>query len=262
MLKSRSIHPGDIGSRRQSVLTPIPIPPDRFDRNFAIAIGSVFVFTVLTYCLVTFYWGVHWFTGEDGITEWWSVATFAASAVLAIVAAQSLVRLGHHFIAFFYILLALAFLIGGLEEISWGQRIFGWGTPESLAEVNKQNETNLHNIFVVEKTISTFLLWASIVALVGAATRAFLHYRGRVTTADFILPSLVLSPLLLMIVVWFAQTPPVRLLKDHFTFNRPEVPEVLLGMCVLLYTLGNLKRVRAVARRQASQRRGVRGERR
>lgn len=31
------------------------------------------------------------------------------------------------------------------EEISWGQHLFKWGTPESWAVVNDQNETNLHN---------------------------------------------------------------------------------------------------------------------
>ena len=41
---------------------------------------------------------------------------------------------------------ALAFFVIGMEEISWGQRIFGWGTPEALAEFNYQGETNLHNV--------------------------------------------------------------------------------------------------------------------
>src|SRR5690606_24599741 len=31
------------------------------------------------------------------------------------------------------------------EEISWGQHIIGWGTPEYWAALNDQNETNLHN---------------------------------------------------------------------------------------------------------------------
>lgn len=32
-----------------------------------------------------------------------------------------------------------------LEEISYGQRIFGWSTPETWLAVNDQQETNLHN---------------------------------------------------------------------------------------------------------------------
>jgi hypothetical protein len=35
----------------------------------------------------------------------------------------------------------------GMEEISWGQRIFGWETPMYLAKINEQKETNIHNIF-------------------------------------------------------------------------------------------------------------------
>lgn len=31
------------------------------------------------------------------------------------------------------------------EELSWGQHLFGWGTPEYWSQVNDQRETNLHN---------------------------------------------------------------------------------------------------------------------
>lgn len=36
------------------------------------------------------------------------------------------------------------------EEISWGQRIFGWGTPASLKEVNAQGEFNVHNLWLFQ----------------------------------------------------------------------------------------------------------------
>ena len=32
------------------------------------------------------------------------------------------------------------------EELSWGQHIFGWATPEFWAAINRQGETNLHNV--------------------------------------------------------------------------------------------------------------------
>jgi hypothetical protein len=32
------------------------------------------------------------------------------------------------------------------EEVSWGQWWFGWDTPEAWAEINRQDETNIHNI--------------------------------------------------------------------------------------------------------------------
>lgn len=46
----------------------------------------------------------------------------------------------------FFLLLAFAFLIGFGEEISWGQRILGFSTPERLMELNAQKEFNFHNI--------------------------------------------------------------------------------------------------------------------
>ena len=32
-----------------------------------------------------------------------------------------------------------------IEEMSWGQSVFKWGTPEFWAHINVQEETNLHN---------------------------------------------------------------------------------------------------------------------
>ena len=42
--------------------------------------------------------------------------------------------------------------VGFGEEISWGQRIFGFSTPDSLAEINVQTEFNLHNIDMFSST--------------------------------------------------------------------------------------------------------------
>ena len=48
-----------------------------------------------------------------------------------------------------YLLGAFAFVFAAGEEISWGQRIFGFETPSYLREINLQNEFNLHNIDTV-----------------------------------------------------------------------------------------------------------------
>ena len=45
-----------------------------------------------------------------------------------------------------YLGLGLLFLFGAGEEISWGQRILGFQTPQPLSQVNKQEEFNLHNL--------------------------------------------------------------------------------------------------------------------
>jgi hypothetical protein len=49
-----------------------------------------------------------------------------------------------------YLGLAALFFFGAGEEISWGQRILGFQTPETLTQVNRQEEFNLHNLTVLE----------------------------------------------------------------------------------------------------------------
>ncbi|MFC1883610.1 hypothetical protein ACFL2O_02460 [Thermodesulfobacteriota bacterium] len=50
----------------------------------------------------------------------------------------------------FYILLALLFFVCFGEEISWGQRIFGWNTPETWNRINTQGETSFHNLWIFQ----------------------------------------------------------------------------------------------------------------
>lgn len=46
----------------------------------------------------------------------------------------------------FAALLAIVLFVIGMEEISWGQRIFGLATPTAFS-ANEQNEINLHNMY-------------------------------------------------------------------------------------------------------------------
>lgn len=45
-----------------------------------------------------------------------------------------------------YLTLALLFFLAAGEEISWGQRIFDYGTPEAIRKANSQGEVNFHNL--------------------------------------------------------------------------------------------------------------------
>ena len=46
----------------------------------------------------------------------------------------------------YFLLLGILFVFAFGEEISWGQRIFDYATPEAVKEVNVQGEFNLHNM--------------------------------------------------------------------------------------------------------------------
>ena len=58
-----------------------------------------------------------------------------------------------------YALAVLFFIVAGGEEISWGQRIFGFESPEQVLELNKQGETNVHNIGSISIYSNTFFLF-------------------------------------------------------------------------------------------------------
>ena len=233
----------------------LPLQADRYDGKFFLALGGVLAFTLVSYWSLTRHPDVQWFAGEDGVSEWWSVATYSVSAVLGAATAWSLMHLGYPRLGAVHLLFAAVLLVAALEEVSWGQRLFGWSTPDALSRVNEQDETTIHNIRVLSGVLYSGLFYASILALIGSAARAVLHNHRRVTTADFILPSLVLSPALLMIVIWVASSQPipgniVRITIAHFDISHigSEVPEVLVGLCLLLYTYANFSRTTALRR--------------
>lgn len=87
---------------------------------------------------------------EDGWFEWLTALSLLASSALFVVAFAELRRAGGLARVLPWTMLALGAImfVGAGEEISWGQRIFGWSTPESLEAVNAQQETNLHNLGV------------------------------------------------------------------------------------------------------------------
>lgn len=87
---------------------------------------------------------------EDGPLEYLGAISFFTASVFFLLAYRSLRadRSPAESPLKAYVALALAalFFFAAAEEISWGQRVFGWGTPEALREANHQDETNLHNL--------------------------------------------------------------------------------------------------------------------
>ena len=100
------------------------------------------------------YFSVSWtdrLTEEDGFYEWLGALCFLASALFFLALwyfhnkpKSRSSRLGRYSWTFFFFF--LLFLFGFGEEISWGQRLFDFDTPEFMAENNMQGETNIHNL--------------------------------------------------------------------------------------------------------------------
>ena len=95
--------------------------------------------------------GVELFVPEEYLPEMHSEGgpieslQFIFMSIACLLAAYLLVCIEDRFLKLWVaILLAGSIYITG-EEISWGQHLFEWYTPEFWSQVNDQNETNLHN---------------------------------------------------------------------------------------------------------------------
>lgn len=88
---------------------------------------------------------------EDGVIEWLTAVLYLLAAILIVVAGKTQ-TIGK---IWFWGLGLLFFAIAG-EEISWGQRIFGIPTPDTLQAINVQHELSLHNISGIHERVRMF----------------------------------------------------------------------------------------------------------
>ena len=139
------------GARTHGVKPPItpssPPPPAAKDLD-----GRVGVFGYLCLCLNVFFfssllvadpWTFHKLSREDYWVENLTAVWFLLASLLLF--ATALVERSF-FRRCVYILGGMAMVFVAGEEISWGQRIFGFATPDFLIRLNQQEEFTVHNI--------------------------------------------------------------------------------------------------------------------
>ncbi|MCZ7674723.1 MAG: hypothetical protein M5U35_00845 [Roseovarius sp.] len=80
--------------------------------------------------------------------EYATIVFLALSGIILLVNARALWRRGNRGGAALTAVYAIVFFFGAGEEMSWGQRIFGWESGEYFQQHNFQGETNLHNLVV------------------------------------------------------------------------------------------------------------------
>ena len=88
-------------------------------------------------------WTFHALTREDSWVENLTAVWFVLAGLLLLVTALVERRFFRRCV---YILGGVAMVFAAGEEISWGQRIFGFATPDFLMHLNYQKEFNVHNI--------------------------------------------------------------------------------------------------------------------
>lgn len=158
----------------------------------AIAAAPVVVTAALAFSATTrVFW---WLNGEDRSVEWLQFVFLGVATVLFAAVAVRLTRSSVvAAVLAWFVTLALFFVAG--EEVSWGQRVFGWGTPERLEHLNYQDETTIHNVGELH---AFFVYGVAIVGLYGVvapiAWSVFAHGPPRTPVTRLLVPPLFLAP--------------------------------------------------------------------
>lgn len=190
---------------------------------------------------------------EDGVFEYVTVVCFLVASALFFFAWR---ESGNAF----FLLLALALFVGAGEEISWGQRLIGFRTPEALASVNAQQEFNLHNLAAVNPrdmsgeykqgfarllTVNFLykVFWLGFGVLIPLAVRT--NRMAAFVARRFQFPVAALPIGVLFVVNWLAYRLTLSLLQpgqdDHYYAAAMEIQEALSAMVFMMLAFWFLK---------------------
>jgi hypothetical protein len=147
----------------------------------------------------------------------------------------------------FYVLVGVLLLVGGMEEIAWGQQFFGFATPEFMKDLNAQDELTLHNIEGLQGHSEWFRLTFGLSGLLGVtlAVRPLFRRIG-------------VPPVLLSHFVVITAMAAIDLFNDTYSLGRgadrivnrlSELVEMLIGMAGFLYVWLNGRMLAATAPR-------------
>lgn len=167
-----------------------------------------------------------WATYEDMYGEWTQTFLFSIALIFSLLLALSSNRQ-----RLFFTLLSAALFYVVMEEISWGQRLLGFESPEFFKRHNLQDEANLHNLLVgpistTTKRVIEYLL-AGGLALYGVIYPLLLRIGWRVAirieSLGLVAPPLYLWPYF-MAGAFFE--------LGLLNFNEAEIAEVLIAFAL------------------------------
>lgn len=178
-----------------------------------------------------------WLLSENGPYEF---AQFIVLMIAALVAGWTLAHMNHRtdrlLTAWIALALVCCLYVGG-EEISWGQHLFFWSTPESWAELNDQGETNLHNVSAwFDQKPRLILEIGIIIGGILLPLYRWLRPHGLPKRFELFYPTNTLVPLAVLATLTKQGQSLVETLDIGHLFHRiSEVQEFLFFLFVLVY---------------------------
>lgn len=199
---------------------------------------------------------------EDGPIEYLTALVYLAATPIAFLIGLRFYRQRQRLYALLYGLLAAGLLFICFEEISWGQRLLDFDSPELFAEHNVQGEVNLHNFADRYRLHLAYIL----VSAYGAFAFLFVPHllAPRTILADLITPNWFLMtyflPTMLLYIYYDYMSPVLVALfgepmgwgwqpdGEHFIIGKDQEPiEFIMALGFLLFVGINRRRQMAGA---------------
>jgi hypothetical protein len=133
---------------------------------------------------------------EDSIFEYTQSLFYFALAVPALLLSATFFRQRMLLHCVLYIVLAAALLFVALEEVSWGQRIFGIENPAFFSQHNVQGEITVHNLKAVQLVLHRFYIFVGAYGVLAWIAWSVLMPKSRMQwdhIANFIAPGWYVS---------------------------------------------------------------------
>ena len=189
--------------------------------------------------------------GESGMVE---IATFLFLLIGIGFCVSSLIIIRRlelsAFLKGWLLLLILGAAYFALEEISYGQHMFGWGTTDSWKELNDQDETNLHNVHALFDQVLRALLTLGI--LVGGVVLPLYRHFRKIQLDEsnrfyWQWPTLDCVSIGLLVIL----IRPIQMVHDSDVISTGESKEMFVALFILLYGVSLHSRLKRKAAAQA-----------
>lgn len=206
----------------------------RFTGIVPVIVFSITALIIWVLALKYYYQYLSWMQ-EDGPGEWitFYLFFFAGLLVLRTLIVQVREKAGWKIVVTCGLFIFCIFVAG--EEISWGQRLFGFKPPNIFLESNFQQELNIHNFFTKKRFAGFSLDTRFIISLIcisygvaGSIIAFIWPFKKYKNSIKYTFPSVWLSPLFAFI-AWMELTYPFKFAGES--------AELLLGMVFMICIL-------------------------
>lgn len=203
-----------------------------------IATPVVLLVALLAVAYVAPAWYLRWIQPEGyGLQEVAHFLVPAATAVLALATLGNRWVRSQPLVVVWLVMLALGTIYIAGEEHSWGQHLFEWRTPAYWSELNRQDETNLHNVASIYGKLPRSILLVGIILLgflYPLIARAYPELHKRNPLAIFMPPIVLWPAAACLVLVELADFFDVGIALGRGDIRLSEISETFIYLFLLL----------------------------